>query len=741
MHPQAVEAGSWHYLCLPGRDMVLAGHLLIVAVMYAVAVPFLWPLLGAEEPTISVAVWLLVGISAVANALIMGYHYLVPPHPKFLLSGWRRLVLRLHVLSGTVELIAGLIILLGFGHRTPAMVMALTALCIHVPTAYYQTSAVFGSRAVMRPAYLMCIGLHAFCASQILAHPGSTYWVVATFLIFNVYVWCRLYYYLFDKFGLFDGSRYTVSICFAGLTTVPAVLGPSTILLLGLGIAIYMALYNKLFIRGPEESWEFLRERARDASPADGYIALLDNQGEDEAIRAGDHFFRSIDVEGKGRISVEDLCRCLAASGGLTEGLRSSLRARFGDTTLGFEDFLDRVWPIQRVRRHALVVAATAAARSDRDKAEFVFGLLDLDRDGRLGRPEFEALTSEWGMPEPESDRLLRHLGLTDGGQVDFDQFFRQLRPVWRFVYYDVVDAKHGRRQDMLARAMTAGREARATRAVRRDLRRELVEHVDFLEDAADDFLNELAASLVEVSHPAGTVLFKEGDRGEHLFLVRRGELTVDRGGELLGTITIGGWVGEGALLDGTTRAATVRTRRDSVLFEMSRSSFQYLLSKHSVVASTLDHVHEERRMDDMCRSLHRELLADVSFLGTAGTGPLDALVEALERDSVHGTVFLEGDPGDRFYLIGSGRVRILRGGIQVAELSPGAYFGEGALLSGNPRTATAEAVGQITLYSLDRAGFESIIQAYPALAATVEEANKSRQRELQDLDNGRDSR
>jgi CRP-like cAMP-binding protein/Ca2+-binding EF-hand superfamily protein len=721
--------------------MAFAGHLLIVSMMYAVAVPFLWPLLGAEDPEISVAVWLIVGVSAAANLVIMGYHYLVPPHPKFLLSGWRRLILRLHVLAGTVELIAGLVILLGFGQRTPAIVMALTALCVHVPTAYYQTSAVFGSRAVMRPAYLMCIGLHAFCAAQLLTHPDSTYWVVATFLIFNVYVWCRLYYYVFDKFGLFEGSRYTASICFAGLTTIPAVLGPSTILLLGLGIAIYMALYNKFFIRGPEEYWEFMRERARDASPVDNYMALLDNQSEDESVRAGDHFFRSIDIEGRGGISIEDLCRCLASSGGLTEGLRSSLKTRFGEATLDFEDFIDRVWPIQQVRRHALVVAATAAARSDRDKAEFVFDLLDLDRDGQLKRSEFEALTSEWGMPGPEADQLLNHLGLTDGGQMDFDQFFRQLRPVWRFVYYDVVDAKHGRRQDMLARAMTAEREARATRAVRRDLRRELVQHVDFLQNPDDDFLNELADSLVEVSHPAGTILFTEGDQGEHLFLVRRGQLTVDRGGEPLGTIAIGGWVGEGALLDGTTRAATVRALQDTVLFEMSRSSFQYLLGKHPAVASTLDHVHEERRLDDMRRSLQRELLADVSFLGTAGTGPLDALVEALERDSIEGTVFHEGDPGDRFYLVGSGRVRILHNGLQVAELSTGAYFGEGALLSGNPRTATAEAVGPSTLYSLDRAGFDSIIQSYPTLAATVQEANESRQRELQALDSERDSR
>ena len=195
-------------------------HLIIVIVMAAASLPVLAPLLEVRDQPITKTVWFLVVISTVANLMVMVYHYVVPPHPKFLLTGLRRLNLRLHILSGTVELVAGIIALLVPGQRTAAMVMALTALCVHVPSALGQTPIVFGSRAVMRPSYLLCIGLHAFCAVRLLTYPESTFWVVATFLIFNVYVWCRVYYYAFDTFRLFEGARYTVAICAAGLTTI-----------------------------------------------------------------------------------------------------------------------------------------------------------------------------------------------------------------------------------------------------------------------------------------------------------------------------------------------------------------------------------------------------------------------------------------------------------------------------------------------------------------------------------------
>jgi MFS family permease len=68
--------------------------------------------------------------------------------------------------------------------------------------------------------------------------------------------------------------------------------------------------------------------------------------------------------------------------------------------------------------------------------------------------------------------------------------------------------------------------------------------------------------------------------------------------------------------------------------------------------------------------------------------------------------VIREGDPGDRFYVIDAGEVRISIGGVPVRTMGPGTSFGEIALLNNVPRTATVTAGGPVTLLALDREEF-----------------------------------
>jgi CRP-like cAMP-binding protein len=80
------------------------------------------------------------------------------------------------------------------------------------------------------------------------------------------------------------------------------------------------------------------------------------------------------------------------------------------------------------------------------------------------------------------------------------------------------------------------------------------------------------------------------------------------------------------------------------------------------------------------------------------GASGLDTLRVALEKYArsfpIGHVLFEEGDAGDRMYVISTGKVRILKriGGeeITLALLSPGDFFGEMALLEGQPRSATA---------------------------------------------------
>jgi NTE family protein len=83
--------------------------------------------------------------------------------------------------------------------------------------------------------------------------------------------------------------------------------------------------------------------------------------------------------------------------------------------------------------------------------------------------------------------------------------------------------------------------------------------------------------------------------------------------------------------------------------------------------------------------------------------------------------LFRIGEPGQEFYLIAGGRIRLLgpreQGEPVVNELGPGEWFGEMALLTGEPRSATAVAATDATLLSIARADFHQLLRQAPAVA------------------------
>lgn len=74
--------------------------------------------------------------------------------------------------------------------------------------------------------------------------------------------------------------------------------------------------------------------------------------------------------------------------------------------------------------------------------------------------------------------------------------------------------------------------------------------------------------------------------------------------------------------------------------------------------------------------------------------------------------VIREGDDGDKFYLIRKGSVAIRRGSDnqQLATLEEGDFFGEMALLTGEPRNASVDTLEETVLYSLSQEQFKRAI-------------------------------
>jgi putative ABC transport system ATP-binding protein len=90
------------------------------------------------------------------------------------------------------------------------------------------------------------------------------------------------------------------------------------------------------------------------------------------------------------------------------------------------------------------------------------------------------------------------------------------------------------------------------------------------------------------------------------------------------------------------------------------------------------------------------------------------------ERFNAGARVIRQGEEGDKFYLIRSGTVNVVRevdgGGDVVATLQRGDFFGEVALLGGGRRNATVVAIEPTVVYSLEKRDFLAALAASPSL-------------------------
>ena len=106
--------------------------------------------------------------------------------------------------------------------------------------------------------------------------------------------------------------------------------------------------------------------------------------------------------------------------------------------------------------------------------------------------------------------------------------------------------------------------------------------------------------------------------------------------------------------------------------------------------------------------------LSRVELLSSLSGARLAKLAARMRREDVPAGsgVVVEGDPGDRFYVILSGLFTVSKRALGArAVLRPGDYFGEVALAMDVPRTATVRALSPSTVASCDRATFDEFIR------------------------------
>lgn len=79
-----------------------------------------------------------------------------------------------------------------------------------------------------------------------------------------------------------------------------------------------------------------------------------------------------------------------------------------------------------------------------------------------------------------------------------------------------------------------------------------------------------------------------------------------------------------------------------------------------------------------------------------------------------------EGQPGREFFVLVSGTVRATKNARTIADLGPGEWFGEIALVTRGPRTATVTASTPVRVLVLTDRAFEQVVHEMPSIALKV---------------------
>ncbi|CAE7750032.1 PKAR [Symbiodinium pilosum] len=203
------------------------------------------------------------------------------------------------------------------------------------------------------------------------------------------------------------------------------------------------------------------------------------------------------------------------------------------------------------------------------------------------------------------------------------------------------------------------------------------------------------------------TRLINQGEDGDCLYVVEEGQMNCyirrqDGAEDMVKECTSGDAFGELALLYNCPRAASVQAAERSVLWELGRESFNNIVKKAAVAH----------------RDQLEEFLLKVPLLKGMDAYERSSLCDALQPTSfAQGDVIVQqGDIGDVFYILQDGSATVSKVYVagtpakEVLKLGPGDYFGELALLKGEPRAASVIALTECKCYTLSRRTFNRLL-------------------------------
>lgn len=199
-----------------------------------------------------------------------------------------------------------------------------------------------------------------------------------------------------------------------------------------------------------------------------------------------------------------------------------------------------------------------------------------------------------------------------------------------------------------------------------------------------------------------GDVIIKQGDVGDFFYICETGTVTYVVDGNTVGTCSPGGSFGELALLYDAPRAATVMASTDVVqLWKVDQTTFRHLIARQA-----------KGEQSDLVN-----LVAKIPLLQDMDRGLVSKFAQVLTTVKFNEgeLIVKKGDVGEVFYILDQGEVEVHDIGMGSSRfidqvLKPGDWFGERALMTGEPRAANVTALTNVVAFACDRETFETAL-------------------------------
>jgi cGMP-dependent protein kinase len=280
----------------------------------------------------------------------------------------------------------------------------------------------------------------------------------------------------------------------------------------------------------------------------------------------------------------------------------------------------------------------------------------------------------------------------------------------------DAVVWRVGRREFKFA-VRLAAKKSRATIS-------ETLSKVEILTNLGTEQIAAITSALERLPFAAGEQIIHQGDAGDIFYIIESGSVTcTDQNGRSADiSLPAGSYFGELALLTAKPRQRSVIANEDTVCLALDRASFQrHLGDLESIMGVNMR---------------HRVLQCMPLFSKLSNLEKL-RLAEAFETETfpAGAEIVMEGQPGDKFFVIHSGVAYTAKGGQRIpnANIKEGSFFGEMALLNeAGKRAATvvAESKDGVACFTLTRAKFAAVLGP-TALASLVKATSAERQSQL----------